>query len=249
VGLQYAHAAAHCPDCWSRAGRAFADGFHPHGERWHNIRAGSPPYRTLFIVGLLTPSINWPFVLPLVGFRWFKLYERAANICHSFSQSTTTRMNRVRQAFEPSIRRAFHLYWRWARGVTLGVRGLVIDKDQRIFLVTHTYVPGWQLPGGGVEPGETMAEALARELVEEGNIEILESPVLHGLFFNSRVSQRDHVALFIVRSFRQQRVPVPNREIAAHGFFSLDALPENTTPGTRARIAEVILGAPLSERW
>ena len=144
-------------------------------------------------------------------------------------------MNRVRQAFEASIRRAFHLYWRWARGVTLGVRGLVIDKDQRIFLVTHTYAPGWQLPGGGVEPGETMAEALARELVEEGNIEILEPPVLHGLFFNSRVSQRDHVAIFIVRSFRQQRVPVPNREIAAHNFFSLDALPENTTPGTRAR--------------
>jgi hypothetical protein len=43
--------------------------------------------------------------------------------------------------------------------------------------------------------------------------------VLHGLFFNGRVSQRDHVALFIVRSFRQQRVPVHNREIAAHGFF------------------------------
>jgi 8-oxo-dGTP pyrophosphatase MutT (NUDIX family) len=158
-------------------------------------------------------------------------------------------MNRVRQAFEPSIRWAFHLYWRLARGLTLGVRGLVIDKDQRIFLVTHTYVPGWQLPGGGVEPGETIAEALARELEEEGNIEILKPPVLHGLFFNSRVSQRDHVALFIVRSFRQQRVPVPNREIAAHGFFSLDAVPENTTPGTRARIAEVMLGAPLSERW
>ena len=184
-----------------------------------------------------------------VGFRWFNIYERAANICHSLTQSTTTRMNRVRQAFEPSIRRAFHLYWRWARGVTLGVRGLVIDKDQRSFLVTHTYVPRWQLPDGGVEPGETMAEALARELVEEGNIEILEPPVLHGLFFNSRVSQRDHVALFIVRSFRQQRVPVPNREIAAHGFFSLDALPENKTPGTWARIAEVMLGAPLSERW
>jgi hypothetical protein len=55
--------------------------------------------------------------------------------------------------------------------------------------------------------------------VEEGNIEILEPPVLHGLFFNGRVSQRDHVALFIVRSFRRQRVPVHNREIAAHGFF------------------------------
>jgi len=158
-------------------------------------------------------------------------------------------MNKVRQAFEPSVRRALHLYWRWTRGMTLGVRGLVIDEDQRFFLVKHTYVPGWQLPGGGVEPGETMTEALARELEEEGNIEILEPPVLHGLFFNSRVSQRDHVALFIVRSFYQARVPVPNVEIAAHGFFSFDALPEDTTPATRARIAEVMLGAPVSEQW
>jgi 8-oxo-dGTP pyrophosphatase MutT (NUDIX family) len=100
-----------------------------------------------------------------------------------------------------------------------------------------------------VEPGETLVEALARELVEEGNIEILEPPELHGMFFNSRVSQRDHVALFVVHSFRQTRLPVPNREIAAHGFFSLDALPESTTTGTRARIAEVMFGAPPSERW
>jgi ADP-ribose pyrophosphatase YjhB (NUDIX family) len=158
-------------------------------------------------------------------------------------------MNRVGQALESSVRRAFHLYWRWTRGMTLGVRGLVINEDQRIFLVKHTYVSGWQLPGGGVEPGETIAEALARELAEEGNIEILEPPVFHGLFFNSRASQRDHVALFIVRSFYQARAPVPDAEIAAHGFFSLDVLPEDTTPATRARIAEAMLGAPLSERW
>ncbi len=53
------------------------------------------------------------------------------------------------------------------------MRGLVHDADQNsVFLIRHTYVPGWQLPGGGVEVGETAAEALERELVEEGNIEI-----------------------------------------------------------------------------
>jgi 8-oxo-dGTP pyrophosphatase MutT (NUDIX family) len=158
-------------------------------------------------------------------------------------------MNRIRQAIEPLIRRGFHLYWRFARGMTLGVRGLVVDKDQRIFLVTHTYARGWQLPGGGVEAGETAAEALARELFEEGNIEILEPPKFHGLFFNSRVSRRDHVALFVVRAFRQQSAPKPNHEIAAHGFFPFDALPDNTTPATRARIAEVMAGMPISEWW
>jgi len=133
--------------------------------------------------------------------------------------------------------------------MTLGVRGLVVDADQRIFLITHTYVPGWQMPGGGVEPGETLVEALARELMEEGNIEILEPPVLHGMFFNSRISQRDHVALFVVHAFRQSRAPVPNSEIAAHGFFSPGDLPETTTPGTRSRIAEVMFNAPRSDRW
>jgi len=39
------------------------------------------------------------------------------------------------------------------------VRGLVIDEEGRVFLVNHSYVSGWYLPGGGVEVGETMSEA------------------------------------------------------------------------------------------
>src|SRR5271156_7057842 len=98
----------------------------------------------------------------------------------------------VRRAFEPAIRRGFHLYWRMSRGLTLGVRGLVVDEAGRIFLVKHTYVRGWYLPGGGVEPGETLLDALARELKEEGNIELVEQPQLHAVYFNEQVSQRDH---------------------------------------------------------
>jgi hypothetical protein len=57
------------------------------------------------------------------------------------------------------------------------------------------------------------------------------------------------VAVFVVRDFRQLGAPVPDFEIIAHGFFALDELPNDTTAATRARIIEVVGGAPVSERW
>ena len=157
----------------------------------------------------------------------------------------------LRRCCERALRTALHLYWRFARGLTLGVRALVIDHERRVFLIRHTYVAGWQLPGGGVEVGETVHEALARELREEGNIELIEAqpPRLFGVYFNRHISRRDHVMLFVVHDFRQTRTPVPTHEIAAHGFFALDDLPADTTAGTRARIAEVLLERAPSPDW
>jgi len=155
----------------------------------------------------------------------------------------------LRRALSPAIQRVLHTYWRFARAMTLGVRALVIDDEGRIFLVKHSYVSGWHLPGGGVEPGETLTQALARELHEEGSIQLTAPPYFHGMFFNRRVSRRDHVAVFIVRAFCQPSMPEPNREIIAHGFFAVDALPNDTSAATRARVAEVLGGAPVGELW
>jgi 8-oxo-dGTP pyrophosphatase MutT (NUDIX family) len=155
----------------------------------------------------------------------------------------------LRKRFEPLLRRIFHLYWRFARGMTLGVRAVVLDADNRVFLVKHSYVAGWHLPGGGVEVGETFRDALQRELAEEGGIELSGEPVLHGLFFNSHVSRRDHVAVYLIRLFRQDRLPEPNHEIVACGFFAAAALPADTTEGTRLRIAEVLEGRAPIATW
>jgi hypothetical protein len=66
---------------------------------------------------------------------------------------------------------------------------------------------------------------------------------------NSHVSRRDHVAVYVVRRFSQDRLPKPNREIIACGFFEVDSLPPDTTEGTRRRIGEVIDGHARIATW
>lgn len=145
--------------------------------------------------------------------------------------------------------RLSHLAFLLLRPMTLGARALVLDAADRVFLVRHSYVPGWHLPGGGVEPGEPMLSALARELAEEGNIEMAGEPALHGIFFNRASSRRDHVAVYVVREFHQEAPPKPNWEIVETGFFAYDALPPDTARATRQRLAEYFERAPLSQEW
>lgn len=147
------------------------------------------------------------------------------------------------------LTRLLHVYFRFARGMTLGVRVVVLNERNEVFLVRHTYVPGWYLPGGGVEVGETAEEALERELSEEAGIVAAERPVLHRFFFNRRLSRRDHVAVYVLRRFRIAQIKQPDREIAEAGFFPLDRLPDATTQATRRRLAEILSGQPLATEW
>jgi len=142
-----------------------------------------------------------------------------------------------------------HTYWRFSRGMTLGVRAVVLDGQNQVFLIRHTYVPGWHLPGGGVETGETALDALGRELREEACIAIDEAPALAGVFFNRKISRRDHVLVYVIRRFTVLEVKQPDREIAEAGFFPLDRLPEATTSATRRRLAEIVEGQPPSANW
>lgn len=147
------------------------------------------------------------------------------------------------------LRRLLHGYWRVSRGLTLGVRAAVLDGDGRVFLVRHGYTPGWHLPGGGVEVGETALDALRRELMEEARIECRGEPGLHGIFFNRAVSRRDHVLVYIVRSFTVVEPRAPDWEIVEAGFFPLDDLPDGTTRATRARLAEIRGQRPATPSW
>ncbi|CAO4149432.1 Nudix hydrolase domain-containing protein [Methylorubrum thiocyanatum] len=137
------------------------------------------------------------------------------------------------------------------RGMTLGVRGVAIDGEGRVCLVRHTYVGGWHLPGGGIDPGESAPAAMAREFREEAEIVVAPEAGLrlHGFFLNPGAQRRDHIALYVAPAFTVAAPKRPDREIAETGFFPLAALPPDTTRATRARLAEIRDGTPPAELW
>jgi 8-oxo-dGTP pyrophosphatase MutT (NUDIX family) len=153
-----------------------------------------------------------------------------------------------RRRIEPFTRPLFKLFSRATRSMTLGVRGLVVNEIGWILLVEHTYLPGWYLPGGGVERGETAEDALARELEEEAGVRVVGRPILLSFHSNDHAFSGDHVLIYRVNHWSP--CPLTSRgEISAVEWFDPFNLPDTVTPATRARIMEALGKAEPDLRW
>lgn len=144
--------------------------------------------------------------------------------------------------------RIMQIWFRWRRSMTIGVRALVIAGGERILLVRPRLVDYWTLPGGGLERGETGAEALARELMEEAAITVKGLPKLLAVYSHEREFRGDHVLLYLVTEFEPAEF-VPNLEIMEARFFDLKKLPKSIAVGSWRRIDEFMNNRAPAAHW
>lgn len=146
--------------------------------------------------------------------------------------------------------RLFQTWFRLSRPMTLGVRAAVENEAGHVFMVRHTYVKGWFMPGGGVERGEPALEALRRELIEEAGVKLIAEPEVFGFYSNHHVFRNDHVLLYRVRWGSWEPVKAQQiGEIAETAWVDPRAPIDGVTKGSLLRFKELYGGAPVSPYW
>jgi ADP-ribose pyrophosphatase YjhB (NUDIX family) len=135
-----------------------------------------------------------------------------------------------------SIYKIAKLKWYITKPITIGVRILLI-KDNKVLLVKHTYQSHWYLPGGGVEKGETLEQAIKRECKEELGAKLNDINIF-GAYSNFFEYKNDHIVMFICSNFTLEETI--NSEIETLNFFDMDNLPKGISPGSRKRVLEYI---------
>ena len=121
-------------------------------------------------------------------------------------------------------RRWWQVLWRLGRRPVRGCRVLAIDPAGRVLLIRHSYGDrSWMLPGGGIDRGEAVTAAAARELFEETACRL--APVVAlGLAEDPGEAMLHEVHL--VAGWTADAPRADGREIVVAAFHPLDALPE-----------------------
>ena len=116
----------------------------------------------------------------------------------------------------------------------------IIERSGLYLLARRRDIGWWNLPGGGLELGETVDAGLAREVREEIGVEIR---IVRLVGVYSKPQKREVVMTFLC-ALADDAMPGLSDEISEVGWFTADALPEDTLPKHRQRVLDAALDQP-----
>ncbi len=120
----------------------------------------------------------------------------------------------------------------------IGVFGVILEEGQ-VLLSLRRDIDWWNLPGGGMELGETVDEALCREVLEETGLQVRVGRLV-GVY--SKPQKQEVVLTFLCHiaggDLRE------TEEVRESRFFPLDALPARMLPKHAERVRDAALNQP-----
>lgn len=113
------------------------------------------------------------------------------------------------------------------RHPVVGIAAAARTEDGRWLLIRRGDTGGWALPGGTLEWGETLSQALTRELLEEAGVEPIGSCELFSVYSRPDRDYRFHAVTILVTALvsEPRRAPKNPLEIAEVRLFAPGDLP------------------------
>jgi ADP-ribose pyrophosphatase YjhB (NUDIX family) len=134
------------------------------------------------------------------------------------------------------LKKSYHRFLKRARRIIkIGAFGIILDEQQHVLLCHRCDCDLWNLPGGGVERGETPAQAVIREVREEVGLKVAVRK-LAGVYIHLG---KVNVAFSYTCDITGGKIRTSD-EADSIAYFSFRQIPENTYPFHIARIGDVL---------
>ncbi|WP_225840471.1 NUDIX hydrolase [Streptomyces sp. NK08204] len=128
---------------------------------------------------------------------------------------------------------------------TMSAAAVLRDGDGRFLIVKPGYKDGWNLPGGGVDEGETPSQAARRELQEELGVEQEIGRLLISAFVQS--TGRAHIYWVfdggVLSEEQQAGIRLQESELTAYRFSAAEDIGPDEIPPALRPVWELALKA------
>jgi len=119
----------------------------------------------------------------------------------------------------------------------IGIFAIILDEQQRVLLCHRRDYDLWNLPGGGLEKGESPWEGIIREVKEEKGLDV-EVDRLAGVYSKP---DKDEVVFSFVCKVVAGRIAITG-EADKTKYFEFEKLSKNSSPKQIKRIRDALDG-------